>query len=90
MHPEYDEITPYGKDRLIVKKDGKYGVLALDGSSAAVLVAYIFKGLTGTTKHRYNVQMFESFSEQHTEDYLTSVILQTEQHLILKASNGKI
>ena len=90
VHPEYDEITPYGKDRLIVKKDGKCGVLALDGSSAAVLVPCIFKGLTGTTKHRYNVQMFESFSEQHTEDYLTSVILQTEQHLILKASNGKI
>lgn len=90
LNPEYDLITPYETDRLIVKKGDKFGVFSIENETITQILKFIFKGLKGTQKHRYNVTLYKGYSEEHTEEFLRSILLQTEQHLIYKSSNGTI
>ena len=89
LEPQFETITPYGSDRLIVKKDGKFGVYALENGKANEIAPCIFKGLAGTSKKRYNIALYNGYSEQHTEEYLQSVLFQTEQHLVIRTKSGK-
>jgi len=90
VEPEYESITPYGKERLIVKKDGKDGVLAINGEKVTEIVPCIFKGLSATKKHKYAVKMGGGYSEAHNEEFLKSVLQQTDQHLLIKTKDDRI
>ena len=90
VEPVYELVTPYGKERLIVRKDGKDGVLAINGETASELVPCIFKGLSATKKHKYSVKMGGGYSEAHNEEFLKSVIQQTDQHLLVRTKDGHI
>ncbi len=90
VEPIYEQIMPYGKERLIVRKNSKDGLLSITDGIAHELVPCIFKGLSGTNKHRYSIQMFGGYSEAHTEDFLKNVILQTEQHLLVKTTHNTV
>jgi hypothetical protein len=90
VEPEYELVTPYGKERLIVRKDGKDGVLAINGETVSELVPCIFKGLSATKKHKYSVKMGGGYSEAHNEEFLKSVIQQTDQHLLVRTKDGHI
>ena len=89
LEPMFEAITPYGSDRLIVKKDGKFGVYALENGKATEIAPCIFNGLAGTSKKRYNIALYNGYSEQHTEEYLQSVLFQTEQHFVIRTKTGK-
>lgn len=90
LEPVYESVTPYGSSRLIVMKDGKYGVLSINGEKVTELVPCIFKGLKATKKHKYSVQMGGGYSEAHNEEFLKSVLQQTDQHLIIRMADERI
>ena len=90
VEAEYESIMPYGQTRLIVRKDGKDGVLAIDGETVSELVPCIFKELTAAKKHRYGIKMSGGYSEAHTEEFLQSVQYQTDDHLVLKTKDGRL
>ena len=90
LEPVFESISTYGSDRLIVKKDGKYGVYAFEKGLISEIAPCIFNGLSGATKKRYNITMFNGYSEQHTESYLQSVLFQTEQHLVVRIKNDRV
>lgn len=90
LEPVYEAVTPYGTTRLIVKKDGKDGVLAINGEKVTELVPCIFKGLSATKKHKYAIKMGGGYSEAHNEEFLKSVLQQTDQHLLIRTADNRI
>lgn len=86
----YELIKPYGKDRLIVRKDGKDGVLTIDGKNVSELVPCVFYGLSPAKKHKYSVKMGGGYTEAHNEDFLKTVLFQTGQHFVVRTKDNRI
>jgi superfamily II DNA or RNA helicase len=89
LDPEYEFITPYGDDRLIVRKKGKDGVFALEKGEVSEVVPCIFKSIEGTSEKRYKVRLFSDYYEEHSEPFLKTVLYQTQQHLVVRTKDGK-
>ena len=71
-------------------QEEKTMVMAINGETVSELVPCIFKGLSATKKHKYSVKMGGGYSEAHNEEFLKSVIQQTDQHLLVRTKDGHI
>ena len=63
--------------------------MAVDGETVSEIVPCIFKGLSATKKQRYSVKMGGGYSEVYTEEFLQSVLYQTDQHLVVRTKDGR-
>lgn len=90
LDAEYDEITPIGNNRLIAKKEGKYGVISIDNEAANQVVDFLFNKLVGAKNHQYRIMLAGGHFIQRDEAFLQTVLLQTDKCLVVDAPDGTL
>ena len=85
-----NKITPIGNNRLIAKKEGKYGVISVDNGTTNQVVDFLFNKLVGAKNHQYRIMLAGGHFIQRDEAFLQTVLLQTDKCLVVDAPDGTL